>query len=42
MRNAYSILVGKLEGKRKRPIGRPRHGWEINILMDFIENVCEV
>jgi hypothetical protein len=25
-RNAYRILVGKLEGKR--PLGRPRHRWE--------------
>jgi hypothetical protein len=27
MRNAYKILVRKLEGKR--PLGRPRHRWEI-------------
>jgi hypothetical protein len=27
MRNAYNILVGKPE--RKRPLGRPRHGWKI-------------
>jgi hypothetical protein len=26
MRNTYSILVGKPEGKR--PLGRPRRGWE--------------
>jgi hypothetical protein len=25
MRNAYSILVGKPEGKR--PLGRPKHRW---------------
>jgi hypothetical protein len=25
MRNAYSILVGKSEGKR--PLGRPRRRW---------------
>jgi hypothetical protein len=25
-RNAYTILVGKPEGKR--PMGRPRHRWE--------------
>jgi hypothetical protein len=29
MRNAYSILVGKPEGKR--PLGRPRCRWEDNI-----------
>jgi hypothetical protein len=27
MRNAYSILVGKAEGKR--PLGRPRSRWGI-------------
>jgi hypothetical protein len=26
---AYGVLVGKPEGKR--PLGRPRHGWEDNI-----------
>jgi hypothetical protein len=35
MRNTYSILVGKLEGKR--PLGRPRHRWEDNIRMDVRE-----
>jgi hypothetical protein len=30
--NAYKILVGKSEGKR--PLGKPRHGWEDNIKMD--------
>jgi hypothetical protein len=34
-RNAYRILVGKLEGKRS--LGRPRHGWEDNIRMDLRE-----
>jgi hypothetical protein len=34
-RNAYRILVEKLEGKR--PLGRPRHRWEGNIKMDFRE-----
>ena len=29
MRNAYQVLVGKLE--RKRPLGRPMHRWEDNI-----------
>jgi hypothetical protein len=33
-RNAYRILVGKLEGKR--PLGRPRHRWE-DIRMDLRE-----
>jgi hypothetical protein len=32
-RNAYSILVGKPEGKR--PLGRPRHRLVDNINMDF-------
>jgi hypothetical protein len=31
-RNAYRILVGKLEGKR--PLGRPGCRWEDNIKMD--------
>jgi hypothetical protein len=30
-RNAYRILVGKLEGKR--PVGRPRSRWVDNIKM---------
>jgi hypothetical protein len=30
-RNAYSSLVGKPEGKR--PLERPRRGWEDNIKM---------
>jgi hypothetical protein len=34
-RNAYRLLVGKPEGKR--PIGRPRRGWEDNIRMDLGE-----
>jgi hypothetical protein len=32
-RNAYKILVGKLEAKRR--LGRPRRRWENNIKMDF-------
>jgi hypothetical protein len=40
MRNAYSILVGKSEGKRPR--GRPRHKWEDNIIMDLREIWWEV
>jgi hypothetical protein len=34
-RGAYRVLVGKPEGRR--PLGRPRHGWEDNIKMDFHE-----
>jgi hypothetical protein len=30
-RNAYIILMGKIEGKR--PLGRPRHRWVDNIKM---------
>jgi hypothetical protein len=35
MRNVYSILVGKPEGKR--PLGRPRRRWEDNIRTDHRE-----
>jgi hypothetical protein len=31
----YKVLVGKPEGKR--PLGRPRHGWEDGIRMDLGE-----
>jgi hypothetical protein len=31
--NAYRILVGMPEGKR--PLGRPRHRWVDNIIMDL-------
>jgi hypothetical protein len=34
-RNAYRILVGKLEGKR--PLGRPRRRWVDNIKIDLGE-----
>jgi hypothetical protein len=34
-KNAYNMLVGKLEGKR--PFGRPRRRWEDNIRMDLRE-----
>ncbi|KAJ4427128.1 hypothetical protein ANN_24744 [Periplaneta americana] len=34
-RNAYSVLVGRPEGKR--PLGRPRRRWEDNIKMDLRE-----
>jgi hypothetical protein len=34
-RGAYRVLVGKCEGKR--PLGRPRHRWEVNIKIDLQE-----
>ena len=34
----YRVLVGKPEGKR--PLGRPRRGWEDNIKMDLQEDGC--
>jgi hypothetical protein len=34
-RNAYRILVGKPEGKR--PLGRPRRGWEDYIKIELRE-----
>jgi hypothetical protein len=39
MRNAYSILVGKSDGKR--PLGRPRRRWEYNIIKDLRETEWE-
>jgi hypothetical protein len=33
--NAYRALVGKPEGRR--PLGRPRRGWEDNIKMNLRE-----
>jgi hypothetical protein len=38
-RNAYRILVGKLEGKR--PLARPRRRRVDNIKMDLREIGCE-
>jgi hypothetical protein len=32
-RTAYRILVGRPEGRR--PLGRPRCRWEVNIKMDL-------
>ena len=29
--------MGKSEGERERPLGRPRHRWEDNIKMDLQE-----
>jgi hypothetical protein len=40
MRNAYKILIGKLEGKRA--LGRPRYRWEDNIALDRREIGWEV
>jgi hypothetical protein len=34
-KNSYRVLMGKPEGKR--PLGRPRRGWEDNIKMDLRE-----
>jgi hypothetical protein len=36
MRSAYKILTGN-----KRPLGRPRCGWEDNIKMDHRAVGCE-
>jgi len=37
MRNAYKILVRKLDGQS--PLWRPRRGWEDNIKMDLKQGV---
>jgi hypothetical protein len=37
-RGIYRALVGNPEGKR--PLGRPRHGWENNIKLDIQEVGC--
>ena len=34
----YRVLVGSPEGNR--PLGRPRHRWEDNIMMDLQEVIC--
>jgi hypothetical protein len=34
-RNAYRLLVGKLQGRR--PLRRPRRKWVVNIRMDLVE-----
>ena len=38
-RNAYRVLVGKPEGKR--PLWRPRRGWEDNNKMNLREVGCD-
>jgi hypothetical protein len=37
-RGVYRILVGKPGGKR--PLGRPRCRWEVNVRMDLQEVGC--
>jgi hypothetical protein len=37
-RNAYRILVGKIEGKG--PLGRPKRRWVDNIKMDVRDIGC--
>jgi len=39
-RGEYRVLVGKSDGKR--PLGRPRRGWEDNIKLDLQEVGCGV
>jgi hypothetical protein len=34
-RGVHRVLVGRPKGKR--PLGRPRHRWEVNIKMDLQE-----
>ena len=38
-RGVYRVLVVKPEGKR--PLGKPRRRWEVNIKMDLQEVECE-
>jgi hypothetical protein len=38
-RGAYSVSVGQPEGKR--PLRRPKRGWEDNIKMDLKEILCQ-
>jgi hypothetical protein len=35
MKNSYTVLFGRPEGKR--PLGRSRRSWEDNIRMNFSE-----
>jgi hypothetical protein len=37
-RNAYRLLVGKPE--EKRPLGKPRSRWVVNIKMDLVAIGC--
>jgi hypothetical protein len=38
MSNAYTVFVGKPEGKR--PLGKPRHRWKDNIKIYHKETRC--
>ena len=38
-RGVYTVLVGKPEGRR--PLGRPRRGWDDNIKVDLQEVGCK-
>jgi len=38
-RVVYGVLVGKPQGKK--PLGRPRHRWEVNIKIDLQGVKCE-
>jgi hypothetical protein len=38
-RGVYRVLVGRPNGKR--PLGRPTHRWEDNIMMDLREKICD-
>jgi hypothetical protein len=40
MRNVYKLFVGKPEGKR--PLGRLRRKWQVDIRMDLTEMWWEV
>jgi hypothetical protein len=40
MRNLYKLVVRIPEGKK--PLVRPRHGWEDNIIMDIREIQLQV
>jgi hypothetical protein len=37
-RGVYRVLVGKREGKR--PLGKPRHRWELSFKIDLQEVGC--
>jgi hypothetical protein len=39
LRNAFSILISKLEGKI--PLGEPRCRWKNGVTLDFKEVGCE-
>jgi len=37
-RGVFRVLVGKPKGKK--PLAKPRHGWEDNIKMDLQDGGC--